>query len=91
MVAKIITSKSEKTLGEELKQVRAKRSLREMADLSGVAFSTLARVESGFITTPSRDTLEGISRGYGIPIETLAQLVYCGRPSEPVTGQLQPA
>lgn len=88
MVAKIVTSMSELTLGEELKRLRGKRSLREMSDLCGVDFSTLARVEAGKITTPSRDTLAAISQGYGIALEYAAQLVYCGRP---VRGQLVPA
>lgn len=91
MVAKIVTSMSEKTLGEELKRLRGKRSLREMAELTGVPSSTLWRVEQGAITTPSRETLEGISQGYGIALEYAAQLVYCGRPTVTVRRELVPA
>ena len=73
---------SELTLGEEMKRLRGKRSLREMSTLCGVDFSTLARVEAGTITTPSRDTLAAISQGYGIALEYAAQLVYCGKPAQ---------
>lgn len=74
-------SMSETTLGQELKRLRDDRSLREMADLCGVDFSTLGRIESGKIATPSRDTLAAVCRGYGMPLEYAAQLVYCGRPT----------
>lgn len=74
---------SETTLGAELKRLRADRTLRDMSELCGVDFSTLGRIESGKIATPARDTLAAVCRGYGMPLEYAAQLVYCGAEAQP--------
>lgn len=69
---------SDTTLGTELKRLRADRTLRDMQALCGVDHSVLGRIEKGQIATPSRDTLAAVCRGYGMPLEYAAQLVYCG-------------
>lgn len=70
----------ETSLGSVLRERRGTRSLREMSAESGVDIGTLSRIERDLIEVPSRDTLAGISGAYGIPLELLAQLVYCGTP-----------
>jgi len=72
---------SETSLGRELKRRRGKRPLREVAEGSGISIATLSRIEADLIELPGKDTLAAISRGYGLPLEMLAQLVYLGRPS----------
>lgn len=79
MDATIAYSMSETTLGQEMRKKRGERSLRKMAELSGIDFSILARIENGRIVMPSRDTLAAISRGYDMPMEHAALLVYCGK------------
>lgn len=69
---------SDTTLGKELLKKRSTRSLSEISRECGVSVATLSRIEAGLIETPSRETLAAISRGYDIPLEMLAQLVYCG-------------
>ncbi len=75
------------SLGEELKKRRGDRSLSEISRATGVSVATLSRIEAGIIVTPSRDTLSAIAAEYGLPLEMLAQLVYCGRE----TPKLNPA
>lgn len=72
---------SDTTLGAELRKARRgmDMSLEEMAPLVGVNLTTLWRLESDKIATPSRGTLSAVSRSYGLPLEYLAQLVYCGK------------
>ena len=74
---------SNTTLGAELRKARRgmNLSLEEMAPLVGVNLTTLWRLESDKIGTPSRPTLASVSRSYGLPLEYLAQLVYCGKPA----------
>lgn len=82
---------SDTTLGTELKRLRGDRTLRDMAALCGVDFSTLGRIESGKIATPARDTLAAVCRGYNMPLEYAAQLVYCGAEVQPRRRHLVPA
>jgi len=72
------------TLGTELRKARRGMglSLEKMAPRAGVTFPTLSRLESNKIATPSRETLAAVSRSYGLPLEYLAQLVYCGATAE---------
>lgn len=69
------------SLGAELRKRRGTRSLSEIARDCGVSVATLSRIEAGVIETPSRETLVAISNGYDLPLEMLAQLVYCGEPT----------
>ena len=75
---------SNTTLGAELRKARRGMdlSLEEMAPRVGVNLTTLWRLESDKIATPSRPTLAAVSRSYGLPLEYLAQLVYCGKSAE---------
>jgi transcriptional regulator with XRE-family HTH domain len=75
-------SMSEMSLGAALRAARGDRTLRDMEALTGVNFSLLARIENGKVEMPGRETLAAISRGYGLPLEYLAQLVYLGRRPE---------
>lgn len=72
----------ETSLGQELRKRRGTRSLRDLAKETGLSHATLSRIEADLIELPSRDTLDAISRGYGLPLEMLAQLVYLGRREE---------
>lgn len=72
---------SDTSLGAELKKRRGKRSISEISRDCGVSVANLSRIEANIIETPSRDTLAAISRGYNMPLEMLAQLVYCGSPA----------
>lgn len=69
---------SDTNLREQLTKARGSRSLSEIARSCGVSNATLSRIEAGLIDVPGRDTLAAISTGYGLPLEYLAQLVYCG-------------
>lgn len=81
--AKLAFVISETSLGAVLRERRGTRSLRDMSTESNVDIGTLSRIERDLIEVPSRDTLAGISRAYGLPLEMLAQLVYCGSPHDP--------
>lgn len=72
---------SETTLGVELRKARGDRTLKDMEALTGVDMSLLSRIETDKVPMPKRETLATISRGYGLPLEYLAQLVYCGKPA----------
>lgn len=73
---------SDTSLGAELRKARGDRSLNTIASATGVSIATLSRLESGKIETPSRETLAAISPAYRIPLEVLAQLVYCGHAAD---------
>ena len=75
---------SNTTLGVELRKARRGMglSLEGMVPRTELNLSTLSRLETDKIGTPSRDTLSAASRGYGLPLEYLAQLVYCGATAE---------
>ena len=73
---------SDTSLGAELRRARGNRSLNTISIASGVSIATLSRIEAGKIETPSRETLASISHGYGVPLEVLAQLVYCGHAAD---------
>ncbi len=66
------------TLGQLLKTVRGDRSLRHMAEACGVGHSLLSQIEADEVQLPRKDTMDAISRGYGIPLDTLARFAYCG-------------
>lgn len=78
------------TLGTELRKARGHRSLREISQETGVSIATLSRIESDLIGLPSRETLAALSNSYGLPLEMMAQLVYCGAPP-PAVSLAQPA
>ena len=69
---------SDTSLGEELQKRRGTRSLSEISRATGISVATLSRIEANKIATPSRETLHAIAHEYGMPVEILAQLVYCG-------------
>ena len=60
-------------LSTRLTELRGRRSLREMAQRTGLALATLSRIESGQ-RVPSIDTLVRLARGYGAKWVELVQL-----------------
>jgi hypothetical protein len=73
----------EVTLPEVLKEARGKRSYNEMGRLCKLPVATIHRVETGAVALPNRDTLEALSRGYGVDLDRLALVAY-GRVFEEV-------
>jgi len=51
-----------------LREIRGRRSLRDLAELAGVNRGTLSMIENGRML-PKDDFLEGIERAYGAPPE----------------------
>lgn len=80
--SRITFDMADTSLGRELGKARAGRPLRKMVELCNneVDIATLSRLERDLIETPSRKTMAAISLGYGIPLQFLAQLAYCGSP-----------
>jgi transcriptional regulator with XRE-family HTH domain len=64
-------------------------TLKDMAARTGVELSVLSRLETDKIVMPARDTLTAASQGYGLPLEYLAQLVYCGATAEESTAHAE--
>ena len=52
------------------------RSLREMARICECSPMTLHNIEAGKVALPNRETLQMLSVGYGIPLDTLALAAY---------------
>lgn len=52
-------------VGCRLREKRGNRTLREMADTSGVLASELSRIENGRLL-PADDQLAGLERAYGL-------------------------
>lgn len=50
-----------------LREIRADRTLREIADTSGVAVPTLSLIERGLML-PRDDQVEELENAYGIPL-----------------------
>lgn len=80
---------AETSLGKELLRLRGSRSLRTVASEIGISHSLLNLIEKDEVDLPRRDTMEALARYYGVPLEYLARLAYCGgRPAShlvPVT------
>lgn len=56
----------EKSIGQKLKELRGKKSLREVAEKVGCDFSHLGRLERG--QKPSIDLLEKLAEYYDVPV-----------------------
>ena len=58
---------------KNLKKVRKGREItqKELSKMSGVSYSTLTKLESGFITNPSFQTILRISKALDIRIDDL--------------------
>jgi transcriptional regulator with XRE-family HTH domain len=66
------------TLGKELRRLRAGRSLRDVAADVGISHSLLGQIENDGVDLPRRDTMDALASYYGVPLEYLARLAYCG-------------
>jgi transcriptional regulator with XRE-family HTH domain len=77
---------AETTLGKELRRLRAGRSLRDVAADVGISHSLLGQIENDGVDLPRRETMDALAHYYGVPLEYLARLAYCGgRPLLPAT------
>jgi transcriptional regulator with XRE-family HTH domain len=81
---------SDTSLGKELRKARGERGLRSVAAESGISIATLSRIESDLIELPGRETLAALSAVYGLPMNYLAQLAYCGSPQKDSTSVTPP-
>jgi transcriptional regulator with XRE-family HTH domain len=56
-----------------LKQIRQKKgmTLRQVADLSGVDFTTVSRIENGVTSQPAYATIIKIARALGVKADAL--------------------
>lgn len=67
------------SLGELLKNLRGNRSLREIAEITGLSHTYIADVEKGYrrgtktFINPSPDTLKRFADAYNYPYETLLE------------------
>ena len=77
---------AETTLGKELRRLRGERSLRDVASEVGISHSLLGQIENDGVDLPRRDTMDALANFYGVRLDYLARLAYCGgRPAEPVS------
>lgn len=61
------------TIGDNIKKLRAKLNLTQddLARKSGVKYTTLSKVESGFVTKPTVQTVAKIAKALNVSIEEL--------------------
>jgi transcriptional regulator with XRE-family HTH domain len=73
-------------LGKRLRDHRRQRgwTLQQMAAATGVAISTLSKVERGHMS-PTYDKLLQLSRGLGVDIAEFFGPVFLARPTPPAT------
>ncbi|OGC87210.1 MAG: hypothetical protein A3J10_01590 [Candidatus Sungbacteria bacterium RIFCSPLOWO2_02_FULL_54_10] len=66
---------TENNIGENIKKRRTKLGLsqEDFAQKSGVKYTTLTKIESGVIKTPSVLMVEKIAKALGVSIEDLLQ------------------
>ena len=66
---------TENNIGENIKKRRTKLGLsqEDFAQKSGVKYTTLIKIESGVIKTPSVLMVEKIAKALGVSIEDLLQ------------------
>lgn len=64
---------TENSIGENVKKRRAKLGLsqEDFAQKSGIKYTTLTKIESGVIKTPSVRMVEKIAKALGVSIEDL--------------------
>ncbi len=61
-----------------LRLARGDRSFSDMARACSLPPMTIYRIETGSVELPNRKTMTSLSRGYGIPMDFLARVAYCG-------------
>ena len=64
---------TESSIGENIKKRRKKSELsqEDFAQKSGVKYTTLTKIETGVIKTPSVTIVAKIAKALGVPIEEL--------------------
>lgn len=63
-------------MSELLTRARGKRSLREMARLTGLGVMTIKRLEDGDTALPTKDNMTVLSEVYRVPLDDLARAAY---------------
>jgi len=64
---------SGKTIGENIKKIRAKLGLTQddLAKKADIKYTTLTKIESGVVNKPSVQTMAKIAKALGVSIENL--------------------
>jgi len=67
------TMTSGKTIGENIKKIRAKLGLTQddLSKKADIKYTTLTKVESGVVNKPSVQTMAKIAKALGVSIEDL--------------------
>jgi DNA-binding phage protein len=68
-------------LGALLREVRAERSISEVAAAAGISAETLRKIETGRIPTPAFFTVTAVATALGISLDMLATAL-AGSPAE---------
>lgn len=66
-------------VGPRLRSARGERTLRQVADLTGISVSTLSRLESG-LRKPTLELLLPLSQAYRVPLDELVGAPEVGDP-----------
>ncbi|ROZ88859.1 helix-turn-helix domain-containing protein [Gordonia sp. OPL2] len=69
-------------LGALLRELRAGRTVVDIAAAAGISPETLRKIESGRLLTPSFATVVALSHALDVPIDTLADAVTAGVPAQ---------
>ena|SRR5487761_473422 len=72
-------------LGTLLRQARGRRSMTEIAALSGVPVETLRKIETGRIPTPAFFTVASLAGVLGLTLEQIASHCAVAPPGEPTS------
>ena len=61
------------TIGENIKRIRAKQGITQddLAKKTDIKYSTLAKIEGGFVTKPGVQMIAKIAKALGVPMEDL--------------------
>ncbi|MDL9944463.1 helix-turn-helix transcriptional regulator [Gordonia sp. ABSL11-1] len=69
-------------LGALLRELRAERTVIDIAGTAGISPETLRKIESGRLLTPSFATVVALSRALDVSVETLADAVVADVPAQ---------
>lgn len=75
-------------LGDFIRSERERRniSMRRLADMAGVSFSLIGKIERGEVKLPSQAVLESVGRSLNVPYETLDRIARGLPVGEPSSG-----
>lgn len=69
-------------LGALLRELRAERTVIDIAGTAGISPETLRKIESGRLLTPSFAIVVALSRALDVSVETLADAVVADVPAQ---------